>query len=367
MASTETRLSYKFQRLREEIRNAIGAGELRDKLPGERELARRFGVNAKTISKALTDLTSEGILVRQVGRGTFVSRGERGPSTPRRETVQKCIWLATADQDATFVSAMFDTARSRLQKHAIDLELETVSLSEDGQIPERVLSISRLRDISGVIVFSATPSMGFLSDLARRRIHFVLCNARSPIMKTNAVVADYATGALELTEHLILLGHERIQLVVDETDRHAAAQFRRGYQAAMTRYHIEPLSVVRCTVGDLRPILGLDSQLTALVCLGGSLTEFVKSHLERMGRTIPDHLSLVGMTAPGRLILQQQSVTSYDVYPDQLLDWAIQMVLDAAPAIPPREVIVPGNLVDRGSSLPVGGPKVLPATQHVVL
>ena len=67
------KLSYKFQRLREAIRGAILSGELSDKLPGERELARRFGANAKTISKALTDLTSEGLLVRQVGRGTFVA------------------------------------------------------------------------------------------------------------------------------------------------------------------------------------------------------------------------------------------------------------------------------------------------------
>ena len=35
-------------------------------------LAKRFHVNAKTLSKALTDLAAEGLLDRSIGRGTFV-------------------------------------------------------------------------------------------------------------------------------------------------------------------------------------------------------------------------------------------------------------------------------------------------------
>src|SRR5437588_8742886 len=65
-------MSYKFQRLREKIRRAISTGELSGKLPGERALAKRFHVNAKTLSKALTDLAAEGLLDRSIGRGTYV-------------------------------------------------------------------------------------------------------------------------------------------------------------------------------------------------------------------------------------------------------------------------------------------------------
>ena len=63
------RFSYKFQRLRERIREAIVSGEFAGRLPGERELGRRFDANAKTINKATCDLSSEGLLVRQIGRG----------------------------------------------------------------------------------------------------------------------------------------------------------------------------------------------------------------------------------------------------------------------------------------------------------
>src|SRR5580765_3548529 len=84
-------MSYKFQRLREKLRSAITSGELSGKLPGERALAKRFHVNAKTLSKALTDLAAEGVLDRSIGRGTYVkgSAPASGATTGR--------WLVLVD------------------------------------------------------------------------------------------------------------------------------------------------------------------------------------------------------------------------------------------------------------------------------
>src|SRR5580698_3026753 len=87
----ESGMSYKFQRLRERIRQAVASGELSGKLPGERELARRFHVNAKTLSKALTDLAAEGVLHRSIGRGTFVKG-----SAPQEGSVA-VPWLLIVD------------------------------------------------------------------------------------------------------------------------------------------------------------------------------------------------------------------------------------------------------------------------------
>src|SRR3954470_21421446 len=84
-SGSDARLSYKFQRLREKLRSAIATGELNGKLPGERQLARRFRVNAKTLSKALTDLAAEGLLERSIGRGTFV----RGHNSAPQSTEEK--------------------------------------------------------------------------------------------------------------------------------------------------------------------------------------------------------------------------------------------------------------------------------------
>lgn len=53
------------------LSGALGAEEGR--LPTEKELAARFGVNRHTVRRAIAELTAEGILRADQGRGTFVS------------------------------------------------------------------------------------------------------------------------------------------------------------------------------------------------------------------------------------------------------------------------------------------------------
>src|SRR5882757_4936766 len=93
MSENSESFSYKFQRLRERIREAITNGELSGKLPGERALAKQFQVNAKTLSKALTDLAAEGVLDRSIGRGTYV-KGQAPTAAAGR-------WLVLADPDSS--------------------------------------------------------------------------------------------------------------------------------------------------------------------------------------------------------------------------------------------------------------------------
>src|SRR5882757_7211827 len=94
MSENSESFSYKFQRLRERIREAVAKGELSGKLPGERALAKRFHVNAKTLSKALTDLAAEGVLDRSIGRGTFVKGHAPANAVAKR-------WLIVCDPDQT--------------------------------------------------------------------------------------------------------------------------------------------------------------------------------------------------------------------------------------------------------------------------
>ena len=89
-AAPHDRMSYKFQRLREKLRQSVVSGELTGKLPGERALAKRFHVNAKTLSKALTDLAAEGVLDRSIGRGTYVKGSAPAVAAPGR-------WLVLCD------------------------------------------------------------------------------------------------------------------------------------------------------------------------------------------------------------------------------------------------------------------------------
>lgn len=64
-----------YKGVKREITKAVHDGEWKpgDVIPSEKKLCERFGVSIGTIRKAVDELSAEGFLIRQQGRGTFVA------------------------------------------------------------------------------------------------------------------------------------------------------------------------------------------------------------------------------------------------------------------------------------------------------
>ncbi|MCG3138637.1 MAG: hypothetical protein HJJLKODD_02503 [Phycisphaerae bacterium] len=366
MSDTPLHLSYKFQRLRESIRQAVENGELENKLPGERELAKRFGVNAKTISKALTDLTSEGLLVRKVGRGTFVAL--RQPVAIPAVNRRQFLWLCSEQVDSAVQENFFELARQKLEEHGHQLTMHRLPTDDLGELPERCLPVSLLKHQAGLIFYSVLPSRPLLADLARRHMPVVLCNQRNRWMKLNTVMGDYSRGVFEMTEHLILQGHRRIQLVADRRQPGVIDQALRGYQTAMGRYQLEMQPLVSCSRRDCGPLREIRPAPNAIISLSGDLAVTLKRELTFFAAAHGlEQVSLMALNASGEPGPLQEAITSYDIYAEDLLDWAVQLLFESGPGVEPREIIVPGNLSDRGSTFPIAAPRIAQKVQHVIL
>jgi GntR family transcriptional regulator len=63
-----------YVQIRDILRAEVGRMEPGDVIPSEPELQARFDVSRITLRKAVDDLVTEGLLVRQQGRGTFVQK-----------------------------------------------------------------------------------------------------------------------------------------------------------------------------------------------------------------------------------------------------------------------------------------------------
>ena len=63
------------QRVRQELERLVETEQGGGRLPPERDLARHFGVARNTLRQALGLMEKEGLLSREVGRGTFLTRG----------------------------------------------------------------------------------------------------------------------------------------------------------------------------------------------------------------------------------------------------------------------------------------------------
>lgn len=64
-----------YSQLVEQVERLVAGGELSDgdKLPSVRELALRLRINPNTVARAYGELEANGVVVRQRGRGVFVT------------------------------------------------------------------------------------------------------------------------------------------------------------------------------------------------------------------------------------------------------------------------------------------------------
>jgi GntR family transcriptional regulator len=71
-----------YVQLKEALREHVEAGAWHsgDVIPGEPELCRLFGVSRTVVRQALKELTYEGLVVREKGKGTFVAEPKIGES-----------------------------------------------------------------------------------------------------------------------------------------------------------------------------------------------------------------------------------------------------------------------------------------------
>jgi hypothetical protein len=262
-------LSYKFQRLRERLRNAVTSGELTGKLPGERALARRFHVNAKTLSKALTDLAAEGLLDRSIGRGTYVK--DNAAPAEGAKSGKNGRWLIVSDaRPAT--AALVQSLREANPDAAVIEETST-------------LRPSFLRQFSAVVDLGVNTPESFLRDLVVRNIPVVAVNREPNLYSINTVGTDRALGANHLTRDLILGGHSRIA-VVESVPRSVVA---RAVKEAAARYG--PQASVRISSSD--EVLGaIGEGVTAIICDSVLAAREIRTRLEAAGMRIPQDVSL---------------------------------------------------------------------------
>ncbi len=330
-------VSYKYQRLRERLRRAIQTGELSGKLPGERILGQRYDANAKTVNKALSDLTAEGLLSRQVGRGTYVA-GSEVPAFEGQPAGRRFGWLVSSDGNGTDADYLYNRARGLLERQGCRLE-QVIDASK-----ERDLHCGRLKSAMGFIAVGQVPALRLLAGIQRRHLPVVLANNIHNAGRVSAVTVDYAHGAFELTQHLIQLGHEEVTLAVDPNLLPAAGAARLGYEAALKRYSMACLPVCTVSHGGLPDLRG------AWVCVGTKAAAAVLDQAAKAGLRVPGQLAVAVIAEPGATLPTERNLTAYETDRDRIIDWATELLLSATPGARPQLVFVPGRVCLRNST-----------------
>jgi DNA-binding HxlR family transcriptional regulator len=317
-------MSYKFQRLREKLRAAIASGELAGKLPGERALAKQFHVNAKTLSKALTDLAAEGLLDRSIGRGTYVKGSAPTESAQGR-------WLVIGDPN-DINSPLIEGLR------ALNPELQTASEVAD-------MRPSFLNQFAAVIDMAPATPESFLRDLVVRSMPLVAVNREPRVYSMHSVLVDTALGVSRLGRDLILAGHRRLAAVEPRGNSSIAQTLRQS----AARYARET-TVDSCECNEIAALV--DAGCTAVVCGNLQDAQQVKRRLEHAGIRLPAQASLTAVGACD----DQAPCSGYFCTSRQIID-GVNELLKNAPVGRPTVLWLAGDFHDCGTIAPTGSPE----------
>ncbi len=118
-----------YKSLAEALIRAVDAGELRngDRLPTHRNLAYHLGLSVQTVSRAYDELIRRGVIIGEVGRGTFVRAGGGEARTPYLPDNQHGAVIDFSILKPVFEPFHLDTMRQALKGLGKDLPASAIS------------------------------------------------------------------------------------------------------------------------------------------------------------------------------------------------------------------------------------------------
>ena len=216
MSQAADRFTPIYMRIQEQLRGRILSGELvaGDRVPSDSELADTFRTTRATVRQALTRLVYEGLIVRQVGRGSYV--------TPRLSMA----FPIDTESVRSFEEQIGISGRKVSYQMVSDATIQAddgTALRLQRRAGEAIRRIARLRLIDGQAIcldirfvpgpYAAVITAEMLGSLSMHEIMGSLIGGRVPVIlvSVTAETADEATaGLLGLKQGAALLVREHV-------------------------------------------------------------------------------------------------------------------------------------------------------------
>jgi DNA-binding LacI/PurR family transcriptional regulator len=346
-----------------EYRIPIGA-----KLPPESALMTRFSVSRGTIQRVLADLSAEGFLERQQGRGTF----RIGPSRPVAKACERSLLVGVwFSQPSGFLfGPIAESIREELHHWGYHAVFEEGGL-EVGAEGRGIASLVR-KPLDGFIAApSSNPSDDHrpLVELIERQVPVVMVDRTVLPHQADLVTTSHELGAERLVTHLIELGHRRIGFIGVpglETIEERCSGYRLTMQRRGLRVDPDWVQMTEATGNDCGRMAALhllalprERRPTAVFGANDFIAETVAIAVREQGVRVPEDLSVVGFDDVNPLPGHPTWLTTY-AQPKQLIGRQAARLLIKRIQDPSRHtvtLVLEGMLVARNSAVPPRAPE----------
>lgn len=299
-----------------------------------KDVAKRAGVSIATVSRVLNksdrvkSVTRDRVLkiTRQLKYSP--NAAARGLITRRTEG----IGLLLPDLHGEFFSEIIRGADQTAQLAGFHLIVSSSHSSKE-QI-EFALRLMHGR-VDGLIVMSPQIDSEILLEHLPRSLPVVLLNTLASSRHYDCIITDGYTGAREMVNYLIRLGHRRIAMICGTVNNREAIDRLRGYRAALKANGIphEPALEIP---GDfsllagqrgIAQILQLRPNVTAVFAANDAMAISAIAALREAGLRIPEDISVCGFDDIPIARYLQPALTSVHVPIRDLGFMAVEMVL----------------------------------------
>ena len=335
------------------VDNAIAFG---DKLPSENELTEKFQVSRQTVRQAFSELTSEGYIYKEQGRGTF--------SKYKKKANQKQIVAVLTTYLSGFVfPGILAGVEQVLSEEGYMMLLSNTNNTKkrEAQYLENILE----HNVVGLIIEptkSARENVNIrlLETLRDKGIKTVFINACYDNFDSSYVLLDDFKGGFIAAEYLIQLGHKKIAGVF-KTDDKQGVNRKNGYIAVLEKYGAaaDPRLIGEYGTENMYdfPYIFAQSRLrsedrpTAFFCYNDQCALMVIQAINDSGLRVPDDISVVGYDDSISIIQSDFKLTTISHPKEEMGRQAAKFVIDMLDGrIEKPQMIYKPELIVRNSS-----------------
>lgn len=354
------RSQFQYQEIASELRQEISRGDFMPdgRLPSERILGQRFGVQRNTIRRALSLLESDGHITTEDKRGSFV----RGP---HRSPEGRSLLINLHDNSSPSLTQLVNGFTFAAMRAGFSVR-RTDTHPPDGAALDPVPSRETLpTDAAGIALWPQNPTNARALSTLNHALPLVLVDRRVLGVSADCVRFDDIAGGRAITEHLIGQGHRRIGFVTDEVFADTVQQRWQGYAEALEAAHIavDPtLTMFFSGIHEpffsmsMKHVLTHGDVPSAIVCSNDVVAFMLLRFLRDAGFRVPHDIAVTGYGNSMPDYTEAMALTSVDQPFFEMGRAAAHILIerigqtDKDRLAHPRDVTIPVSLVARSSS-----------------